>query len=145
MSIMEKQVIETWRGWQGHFCCACLFHLNTLLDLDGFKIVVSTVGNYHRYDRPDGPAETIGLDRFWETMAFESSYDKFDDMDVSRQLYFDSEWEWASIDDELLAQAGHYKTVAEIKAKMLSGEITKDSWKKSEYGGYEFQRSSDAS
>ena len=130
-------VVKTYRGWQGHFICQCHFHLNTLLDLDGFKIVVSTVGNYRNWR--DDKVESIGHNRYWETMAFESSYDKFDDANVSKQVNFDSEWAWASPEDELLAQVGHFTAVAEIEAKMLSGEITKDSWVE-DNGYFSFQQ-----
>lgn len=135
--IRAKEVVETWRGWQGHFICECYWHLNTLLDLGGFKIVVSTVG---MYKDQNGKHDTIGLNRYWETMAFESDYGEWDDINVSKQVYFDSEWAWANKEDEKLAQAGHYKVVEEIKAKMLSGEITKDSWKCVD-GFYSFVRS----
>ncbi len=109
------------RGWQGHFCCNCNFHLNTLLERsDGFNIIISTVGNYINNSK----MTKIGLDRFYETMCFESSYDKYNDADVSKEIIFDSPWCYPTIDD-LLPQHGHYNVVKEIKEKMKSYTINK--------------------
>ncbi len=58
-----------WFGYAGHFCCArdCLFHLHTHVG----KYCVSTVGEYHPGHDREGPKQTIGLDRYFETMVFE--------------------------------------------------------------------------
>lgn len=114
---MIKQVE---RGWQGHFCCDCKFHLNTLLERDdGFKVVVSTVGNFIGLNHE---MDTIGSERYYETMAFESSYDKYDDMDGYKEIWFESPWRYPDKDD-LLPQKGHWIVVEEIKNKMESREI----------------------
>lgn len=60
-----------WFGQAGHFCAArwCRFHLHT--HVNGY--CVSTVGDYHPPDRngcPQTAADTIGVDRFYETMVF---------------------------------------------------------------------------
>jgi hypothetical protein len=108
------------RGWQGHFCCHCRFHLNTLLEReDGFKVVVSTVGYF--YDTQD-KVQTIGANRYFETMVFESSYDKYDDINVGKQIFFDSQWAYSDKDD-MLPQAGHWVVVDEIKNKMENKKL----------------------
>ena len=132
VQVAYDRIVQTERGWQGHFICACTFHLNTLLDLDGFKVVVSTVGAYipaldlgkegKRYD-------TIGHNRFYETMAFESSYDSYDDANVSNHVSFDSEWAYDS-ESDVEPQAGHWVVVEEVKLLMASGVLNKESFKK---------------
>ena len=86
----------TERGWAGHFICAdrCGFRRNTLLECNGEKVVVSTVGNY----RPKGPInkpQTIGHNRYYETMAFEAKMDdaeEYWEADVSKEVTFHSPW-----------------------------------------------------
>lgn len=122
------QIVQTERGWQGHFICACGFHLNTLLDLDGFKVVVSTVGSYippHSFEKEGHRYDTIGYHRFYETMAFESSYDSYDDANVSNPVSFDSEWAYDS-ESDVEPQAGHWVVVEEIKRLMVSGSLSKE-------------------
>lgn len=128
------QIVQAERGWQGHFICACGFHLNTLLDLDGFKVVVSTVGAFippHSLEKEGHRYDTIGYHRFYETMAFESLYDSYDDANVSNQVYFDSEWAYDS-ESDVEPQAGHWVVVEEIKRLMASGSLSKESFKKSD-------------
>ena len=119
----------TYRGWAGHFICCdrCLFRLNTLIECGRSKVVVSTVGamvDIHKTDA-NGKCvfDAIGHDRHYETMAFYAKYDgEFWDADVSRQINFGSPWRWPKLADELKAQAGHEKVVAEIVGKMERGE-----------------------
>ena len=127
---MKKEVKITFRGWAGHFICGsnCLFRLNTLLEYKDKKVVVSTVGlNVDRLAQNKTGKQRftqIGIDRHFETMAFHAQYDgKFWDMDVKKQIYFDSPWAYSSIEDELKANDGHYKVVEEIKQKLLKGEL----------------------
>ena len=90
---MNENVKTTERGWAAHFIMAgrCLFHRNTLIELNNVKIVVSTVGlcvegfdyNGHR------TFTTIGCDRYYETMVFFAKNDEFHDADASQQLDFD--------------------------------------------------------
>ena len=76
---MAEKVKRTERGWAGHFCCSqsCLFRRNTLIEYKDKKWVISTVGNFRppnsRYERG---AETIGFERYYETMAFDAIYKK---------------------------------------------------------------------
>jgi len=112
---------RTERGWAGHFCCAykCNFRRNTLLEHKDIKIVVSTVGamlDGGRYEALDG------RNRFYETEAFHSkeSDKEYHDIDVSRQVTFNSEWETNKLDD-IKANEMHEKIVAEIIKGLLSG------------------------
>lgn len=114
----------TYRGWAGHFCAAskCLFRLNTLIEHDEIRIVVSTVGAMevgHNF-------EMIGLDRWYETMVFRAYfYNGYWEADIARELsYFD-----AIHGDELLpemdnlAQDMHTKMIDRVRIDLLSGII----------------------
>jgi len=111
-------ITENWRGWQGHFICQCRFHLNTLLTYGDKKIVVSTVGEYYNMIEGDKMAD-IGLDRKYETMVFYSSNDKYDDADVSQELY----QFFNGYNEELKAQKGHYDILNKVKDKLLKGKL----------------------
>lgn len=106
---------ETWRGWQGHFCCKCEWHLNTLLELNGKKYIVSTVG-FYKGSADDENYVSIGADgRLFETMTFESSYDEWDDIDA-----MEDEWDFfRSYMTEREAQKGHYEVLEQVKKWML--------------------------
>jgi hypothetical protein len=97
---------EIWRGWQGHFCCGCKFHLNTLLKHNDRKVVVSTVGHYYY----EGKLQTIGYNRTFETMVFEAGNNEWDDIDAAKQLDFFGEY-----NDEKSAQQGHYDILEQVK------------------------------
>lgn len=135
---MKEIVKISNRGWAGHFICSkdCQFRLNTLLEYKDIKIVVSTVGMMLSHcpkgsEFYKGQYDTVGLDRYYETMAFHAKSEElkyksgkkqlFYDVDVSRQISFDSDWCWESIEDEWEANKGHYKVVEEIKKKLLKG------------------------
>jgi hypothetical protein len=123
--VAYDRIVQTERGWQGHFLCPCTFHLNTLLDLDGFKIVVSTVGAYlppHGFQPRGKRYETIGHNRFYETLAFESKYDSYDDANVMRYVLIDSDQCYSSESDKE-PQAGHWVVVEEIKRRMANGSL----------------------
>ena len=111
------------RGWAGHYIAAsnCRFRRNTLLHCDGKYIVVSTVGNYWY----DGNCEEIGLNRYYETMAFFSldCDTKYHDIDVSRQIYFSSPWAIDHPDADNEANAMHKAVVLEIMRAMENGTI----------------------
>lgn len=115
-------VVRQERGWAGHFICAnsCRFRRNTLLTYNDIRIVVSTVGLMER----DGKFETIGHNRHFETMAFHvNANDKrYYDADVSKQVYFDSEWAISEIDADDRANEMHEAVVAEITERLLKGE-----------------------
>jgi len=101
---------EIFRGWQGHLCCECKFHLNTLLEYEGQKIVVSTVGNYYYNNQ----LQIIGCDRKFETMVFEAGDNEWDDIDVEKQLKF-----FDGYNEEKEAQDGHYKIIEQVKEYMI--------------------------
>ena len=115
-------VLRTERGWAGHFICAnsCWFRRNTLLAFNDIKIVVSTVGLMER----DGKFEMIGYNRHFETMAFHSEQTdtRYYDADVSKQVYFDSEWAISEQDADDKANEMHEAVVLEITNKLLAGE-----------------------
>jgi len=115
-------VIRTERGWAGHFICAnrCKFRRNTLLAYNDIKIVVSSVGLMEI----DGKFDTIGHNRHFETMAFHSDLTdkRYYDADVSKQVFFDSEWAIAEIDADDKANEMHEAVVLEITNKLLAGE-----------------------
>ena len=120
-----KKVKRTERGWAGHFICSdrCKFRRNTLLECGDVKIIVSTVGAM--YDEK-GELEEIGLDRHYETMAFhvDPNSGEYKDMDVQRQIWFDSPWtlKWHKdgyIDNE--ANDMHEAVVKELTEKLMKG------------------------
>jgi len=91
---------QTERGWVGHYICAkqCNFRRNTLLEQGNTRIVISTVGAmntpWKKTDKYyDGPFDTIGLDRYYETMAFYAKKEGiYWEADVSKPIEFDSPW-----------------------------------------------------
>ena len=124
MSIEE--VKRTERGWAGHYICAdrCRFRRNTLLEHGGIKIVVSTVGLFMQ--SPDAKTfETVGHDRYFETMAFHAKVDdeRYNDADVNRQVDFNSTWSISEIDADDKANDMHEAAVSEIMACLLAGNL----------------------
>lgn len=63
---MSTERLE-WFGGPGHFCASysCRYHLHT--HVNG-RFCVSTVGAYHPRDA--AKMETVGCDRYYETMVF---------------------------------------------------------------------------
>jgi hypothetical protein len=108
------KVERTERGWGGHFICSpyCLFRRNTLLTCGEVRIVVSTVGNYMLNDK----VKQIGLDRYFETMAFHSDPEdtRYFDADVTREVSFKSPWSINKKDADDEANDMHETVVAEI-------------------------------
>lgn len=122
-----KKLTRTERGWAGHFCCSdrCLFRRNTLLEYGDIKIVVSSVGLMRDIHKKDERAfDTVGLDRYYETMAFHSRADdaRYHDADVSRQISFDSPWAIDEIDADDRANDMHEQVVAEISRRLKKGD-----------------------
>ena len=116
------KVIRTERGWAGHFICSnqCRFRRNTLLELDGSRIVVSTVGNHWYKDK----LLPIGVERYFETMAFHAMFeDPYWDADVSKQISFDSNWSLDENANDNDANDMHETVVEEISRRMASGEF----------------------
>ena len=71
----------------------------------------------------DGKFETIGVNRYYETMAFHSdpTDTKYYDANVSKQVYFDSDWAIAEPDADDKANEMHEAVVAEISTKLEQG------------------------
>lgn len=120
------KVKRTERGWAGHFICAhrCRFRRNTLLEHKNKKIVVSTVGlmeSPHNEDK----FEVVGLDRYYETMAFHSNPEdkRYHDADVHNEISFDSDWAINELDADDKANKMHEKVIDELIDKLLSGKI----------------------
>ena len=122
---MEVKRIE--RGWAGHFCCSyrCAYHRNTLLEYNGMKVVVSTVGRL-RKDMISGTYEELGYKRYFETMAFMATHEDdiyYNDSDLTRQLSFDAKWCLPSPDMELEADAMHEDVVTELSKRLVDGTL----------------------
>lgn len=116
---MELKITE--RGWPAHYICAeyCLFRRNTLIEYANLKWVVSTVGRQPAkgYDY----WETVGYNRYYETMAFEAKQDGiYWDADTSKPIYFDSPWAIhdCNEDSEFRANEMHDNVVAELSEKI---------------------------
>lgn len=119
------EVIREERGWAGHFICGhhCLFRRNTLLTCGDIRIVVSTVGML-----PDPLNKSkfmeIGYQRHYETMAFHSNPadTRYYDIDVSREVSFDSPWSISEISADDKANKMHEQVVKEITEGLLQGD-----------------------
>ena len=119
------EVKRTKRGWAGHFCCSyrCEYHRNTLLEYNGMKVVVSTVGRL-RKDMFSDTYEDLGYKRYFETMAFMAKEDdKYNDADVEREIQFDAKWSLPSPDMELEADAMHEDVVMELSKRLVDGTL----------------------
>ena len=119
------EVKRTERGWAGQFCCSyrCEYHRNTLLEYNGVKVVVSTVGRL-RKDMISGAYEDLGYKRYFETMAFMAKKDdKYNDADVDREIQFDAKWSLPSPDMELEADAMHEDVVTELSQRLVDGTL----------------------
>lgn len=137
-----EEIKRTERGWAGHYICSrdCLFRRNTLLEYGNKKWIVSTVGcQICRHDLSPyykiGDIMSIGANRWYETMAFESSYDEYDDPDVlSKEIKFESKWcicgnTWKEVmrkyndTPDLAANEMHEKVVNELMEKIKNGNV----------------------
>lgn len=115
----------TERGWPGHFCLGyrCEYHRNTLLEYNGTKVVVSTVGRL-RKDLYGPLYDEVGCDRHFETMAFlAKDNDKFNDADVSKQVIFDSNWQLDDPNAEIEANEMHDAVVKEIATDLVNDRL----------------------
>lgn len=121
-----RSVKRTERGWAGHFCCAhqCRFRRNTLLECGDVRIIVSTVGLMEMPPDRGGGFEKIGLDRYFETMAFHAQWDgRYWDADVHRgELSFKAPWAIAEVDADDKANDMHEAVVEEISGRLAAGE-----------------------
>jgi hypothetical protein len=133
-TVMIDSVKRTESGWPGHHICAlsCVFHRTTFLTLGDITIVVSTVGAYiaESMRGKNQDFETVGLDRYYETMAFDTMDGNVErdgctcsTADVGRQITFDADW-WIDkpyAPDSCKADAMHEAVVAELTAKLEQG------------------------
>uniref|UniRef100_A0A6M3L237 Uncharacterized protein n=1 Tax=viral metagenome TaxID=1070528 RepID=A0A6M3L237_9ZZZZ len=128
-----NKVKQTERGWAGHFICAnrCRFRRNTLLECNNVGVVISTVGlmeaHWKEGDKFYGGAfEEIGYNRYFETMAFyaDPNDKRYHDIDVTKQIDFDSKWAINEIDADDKANDMHEAVVSEIHDKLERGELT---------------------
>lgn len=89
---MNNEIKTTERGWAGHFICSadCRFRRNTLVEYKDIKIVVSTVGALFTF----GQIDTVGHNRYYETMAFHSDVNdtKYHDIDDKKGVELGCEW-----------------------------------------------------
>ena len=122
------EVKRTERGWAGHFCLSykCEYHRNTLLEYNGVKVVVSTVGRL-RKDWINNTYEELGHRRYFETMAFiAKENDKYNDADVTRQVSFDAKWCLPSPYMELEADTMHEDVVMELSKRLVDGTLIQE-------------------
>ena len=122
------EVKRTERGWAGHFCLSykCEYHRNTLLEYNGVKVVVSTVGRL-RKDWINNTYEELGHRRYFETMAFiAKENDKYNDADVTRQVSCDAKWCLPSPYMELEADTMHEDVVMELSKRLVDGTLIQE-------------------
>jgi len=113
---------RTERGWVGHFICGdrCRFRRNTLIEFGRNKVVISTVGNLFI----DGKLEMIGADRYAETMAFKAKKEGiYWEADVTRPVWFSSQWESSITDDDNKLNDMHESVVSELLLKIMRGNL----------------------
>lgn len=119
------KVKRTERGWAGHFCLwyKCEYHRNTLLEYNGIKVVVSTVGCLQK-DLFRPLYDEVGCDRHFETMAFlAKENDKCNDADISKEIVFGSNWCLPRPDMELEADEMHEAVVKEISERLVNNNL----------------------
>jgi hypothetical protein len=122
---MAEKIKRTERGWAGHFIGStnCKFRRNTLLERGETRIVVSTIGLFRTM--PDERIEKVGLDRYFETMAFLSDPNdtRYHDANVEQEVSFDSPWAIAEADADDRANDMHEAVVDELVARLEDGEV----------------------
>lgn len=118
---MTSEITTKERGWPGHYICAdrCQFRRNTLVSCQTksqglIQVVVSTVGAYR--DR-DGKIQTIGCERYYETMAFKAVLERgYIEADIVKQLDIKRKWCIGKLHDTVDNDANdmHDDVVAEV-------------------------------
>lgn len=91
--VRGEDVRITERGWVGHFIAGdrCRFRRNTLIERGKKRVVVSTVGLM--YSDNDEKPEKIGVNRYYETMAFKACKEgAYWEADVTKRVNFESNW-----------------------------------------------------
>jgi len=123
--MVQNKVTRQERGWAGHFIAAqsCRFRRNTLLTCGDIRIVISTVGAMESHLK-DRTFETIGYNRYFETMAFHAcpTDTRYYDIDVTKEISFESEWAINEIDADDKANDMHETVVDEITNRLAKGE-----------------------
>lgn len=118
---MKKQVKRTERGWAAHLCVGhrCAFRRNTLLEYNGIKVIVSTVGMYVNFG---GNIEKIGINRFYETAAFHAKLDGgLYIADIYTEFGFNSKSQIDTTYKSKEADEMHENVVDEITQGLLNG------------------------
>ena len=121
----KKTVVRTERGWAGHFIAAasCRFRRNTLLEQGKNRIVVSTVGNMYFFGASS--PDTIGLNRYYETMVFQAEKcGVYWDADVAQEIAFEGQWGISEPNNDRCANNMHEAVVAEITAAMYNNTVS---------------------
>ena len=116
----------TYRGWPGHFIMAhaCVFHLNTLVELGRVRIIVSTVENMQLPGKRK--ATEIGLGRFYETMVFKAALrDGYWDQDPGERIYIygNTLVRHVGLTSDQKANDMHEEIVQEIVDRIKEGEF----------------------
>ena len=116
----------TERGWAGHYIMSrwCLFRRNTLIEHNGKRVVVSTVGN--KLNPQTHELEEVGSGRYFETMASIAIKDgEYWEFDSSQLLPFDGQWRIAEkkAGSDNLANEMHDNIVNEFCNMLLSNEL----------------------
>ena len=110
------------RGWAGHYCLGykCLFHLNTLLVTNKYKIIISTIGNCHIGKE----LIEIGSDRYYETMVFHAvQKQEFLEIDVDKEINTENNWAIDKPYQDNLANKMHETIVQEIINRIETGKL----------------------
>jgi hypothetical protein len=78
------------------------------------------------YKGHDHEYQQIGLNRYYETMAFHAKYDgRYWDADVQREVSFESPWRVDIADADDIADDQHEAVVAEIMKRIETKEFDK--------------------
>ncbi len=118
----------TYRGWPGHFICSrdCIFRLNTLIEMEGVWVVVSTVGNLQPASSPSRKIEKVGSG-YYETMVFFARQDKdgYWDADTTKAVALAGKVTVSKLSSrsDQEAQEMHEAAVQEIIARMRNGKL----------------------
>lgn len=125
----QTKIKITERGWAGHFVASssCGFRRNTLIEYGNKRWIVSTVGNYRPFlskgAELDKREREIGINRFYETMAFEAmKKGVYWEIRVEKEIPFKSEWAINELEEttDLKADAMHEKVVKELSKKIIT-------------------------
>lgn len=118
----------TYRGWPGHYILShrCVFHLNTLIELAGIRVIVSTVGNLRTKDNKQ---DEVGSGCYYETMAFpalleDGYWDADTDTDKLVSISGRSRVNHMTRTSDTEAQEMHEAAVADITSRIRKGEIS---------------------